>query len=156
MDLTTKGIVLIQIATYINLDMLEMDYPDPIRDKQNATVIASGRASMTCTGSRGIVRGQKSWSLEFEAEPGDIVSFSSVITSDSRAYTASIYSLGNPSDRSIFSGEDTKKDSIELKVQSYGSTILTPSFGLYTKDVGGKPKDLIGYFYFGSGIMVRY
>lgn len=155
MDLTTKGVALIQIATVIDLEKVKNEYSNPSTNKQYPTGIESVRASMTCTGSRGNVSGEGSSNLEFGAYIGDIVSFSSVITSNSSSYVASIYSIQNFSGNRIFNELGTKGDSIELKIQNYGMTILMFLFGIYTKDDSGKPKDLIGCFYFDPGITIH-
>jgi hypothetical protein len=155
MDLTTKGVALIQISTVIDLEKVKNEYPKPSTNKQYPTGIESVRASMTCTGSRGSVSGQGSPNLEFGAYVGDIVSFNSAVTSNSSAYTASIYSIQNFSGTRIFNELGMKGDSIELKVQNYGMTILMLLFGIYTKDDSGKPKDLIGCFYFDPSITIQ-
>jgi hypothetical protein len=155
MDLTTKGAALIQIATVIDLEKIVENYQNPSTNKQYPTGIAWDEVSMTCTGSRGNVNGQGSTNLEFSAYIGDVVSFNATIASNSSAYAANIYRIGDNGGDRVFNMEEIKEGSIEFKVYGIGLARLSFYFGIYTKDANGKPEDLIGCFYFDPYITVR-
>jgi len=155
MDLTTKGIALIQIATVIDPEKIIKNYQNPSTNKQYPTGIDPNEVSMTCTGSRGNVNGQGSTTLEFSAYAGDVVSFNSTIAPDSSVYAANIYRIGDNGGDRVFNMEKTKEGSIEFQVYGIGMARLSFYFGIYTKDSNGKPKDLIGCFYFDPYITVR-
>ena len=155
MDLTTKGSVLIKISTDFDPEKIKNKYQNPSRDKKYPTGIDRNDVSMTGTGSRNDVRNQGSTNLEFDAHPDDVVSFSSTITHENSTYAVSIYNIQNYSGDRIFSMSATKENSIELKVQRNGTANLMLFFEIYTKDGNGKPKDLIGCFYFDPSITIR-
>jgi hypothetical protein len=155
MDLTTKGSALIKILTKFDPEEIKKKHQNPSTNKEYPTGIDRNDVSMTFTGSRSDVRNQGSTDLEFGAYPDDVVSFSSTTTPDNSAYAVSIYSIQDNSRNRIFSMPVTKENSIELKVQGRGTTNFMLLFGIYTKDGNGKPKDLIGCFYFDPSITIR-
>jgi hypothetical protein len=100
-------------------------------------------------------KSQEGTDLTFDANWGDVVSFSPAITPDNSTYTVSIYGIQNYSGDNVLSRPETRENSIELGVTGRGTANLMLLFEMYTKDGSGKLKDLIGCFYFEPSITIR-
>jgi len=155
MDLTAKGSTLFTISTKFNPEKIKDKYEYPSTDKQYPTGLERKDVAMTGISSVKDAKSQEGTDLVFDANWGDVVLFSPATTTDNSVYAASIYSIRYYSGDDILSMPETKENSFELNVLRRGMTTLLLSFGLYTKDGNGQPKDLIGCFYFDPSITIR-
>lgn len=155
MDLTAKGSTLFTISTKFDPEKIKDKYEYPSTDKQYPTGLERKDVAMTGISSVNDAKSQEGTDLVFDANLGDVVLFSPATTPDNSAYAVNIYSIRYYSGDFILSMQETMEKPIELEVLRPGMTTLLLSFGIYTKDSSGKPKDLIGCFYFDPSITIR-
>ncbi|MFC5476041.1 inclusion body family protein [Paraherbaspirillum soli] len=170
----------INILVVIDTEFVKKYYPNPSQIKEAPTNIIHYGLYLICTGSRGIIAGQGSGSLNFRANPGDMVSFSARGSHDNSDDAVIIYDIQHWKKDNIFNrfaanvvtrrnavmpNEETQDgmppvhikrvfSHCDAKVRNSGTEDLEIKFALYALSDDGQSQDLFGYFSWDPSITI--
>jgi hypothetical protein len=165
----------------IDTEYVKTNYPSPSQDPNNPTGIDHNSQYMLCTGTRGIIKGQGTADLNFQANPGDYLSVFGQSIYGNADDAIIIYDLHYWSGTKVFntfqvdlvtrqnavkpqvgSGNGlpavTGPDnfiSLDSRVSTKGVENFYVYFALYTLDPSdGETQKLFGYYYWDPTITV--
>lgn len=172
MSTTNASSVYIDILAVIDTENIKKDYRNPSQDSNNPTGIERRNLYLTGANPRGINSGQGTTGLNFNANPGDDVSFRATSIQQNSDDAVILYKVQSVSGARIFNNfipdVVTRRQAVmpnpnsqagippvnfngsfannSAKVTNKGSAGLYLYFALYTSDDGDSQK-LFGYYY---------
>jgi hypothetical protein len=170
----------INILAVIDTDAITSVYESNKHDKKTPQKIDLDTEQMICSGSRGIVSGQGTNDLSFQARHGDYISIRGLSTSNNaedaiiiynvlwvegdtifKPFTVDIDAISGAAvpDNSMPNGlparhEEISFSTFDSKVIKHGTATITIQFGLYTLDSHGEKQQLYGYFEWDANITI--
>jgi hypothetical protein len=172
--------VSINILAVIDTDAITDVYESNKHDKKHPQKVDLDTERMICSGSRGVVSGQGTADISFNARHGDLIYFRGMSTSNNSNNAIIIYNIEWVEGDSIFKPFTSEVKSIEgavvpdadtqnglpplhepmsfstfeSKVSKHGTAVLAIQFGLYQLDDNGEKQKLYGYFEWDTKITI--
>lgn len=170
----------INILAVIDTDAITSMYASNKHDRKTPQKIDLDTEQMICSGSRGIVGGQGTKDLSFQARHGDYISFRGLSVTNNSDDAIIIYNvlwaegdiIFKPfiADIAVVPGavvpnnvsanglpavyEEMSFSAFDTKVMRHGTAVIAIQFGLYTLDITGEKQQLYGYFEWDATITI--
>ena len=174
------SMVEINVLSVIDTELVKKKYPNPSRDPANPTAITHDSEYLLVTGTRGNVRGQGTADLSFNANVGDMVSFTGTSIYANADDAVIVYGIKYGSGAKVFNqfvpnlvirsgavmpdpdsqtGVPPLTQNITFAkyssiIKQSGTENFLILFGLYTMDSNGKNQVLFGYYCWDPAITV--
>jgi len=168
------------VLIVIDTEYVKANYPNGSQDPANPTGIDHNSQFMICTGTRGVISGQGTATLNFKANPGDFVSFygtsiygnadDAVIVYNIKywngdnvfnTFTVDLVERTNAVRPNINTGNGLPAVtgvndfiSLDSRVAKHGTENFYVCFALYTLAADGETQTLYGYYYWDPTITV--
>lgn len=172
---TAETPVDINVMIVIDTAAVAMSNASPSTDPNNPTAIPHDTQYMICSDPRGIISGQGTGDLNFNANPGDFVSFAAQSVSANAQDAVIIYNIASFSGPNVLGSltvntvtitgavfpnknvsapnvgipplqQSASFNTVDARVQQGGTEGYKVSFGLYQLDQTGENQVLFGYF----------
>ncbi len=172
--------VSINVLVVIDTEYVKTHWPNPSQDPSNPTGIDHNSQFMICTDPRGVNSGQGTAVLNFNANPGDFVSFAGESIYANSDDAVIIYGIKYWNGANVFNTfvvDLVKRNgaafpdvttsnglpavqmpanfiTLDSRISGSGTENFYVQFGLYTLDSTGENQTLFGYYYWDPTVTV--